>query len=519
MKRLVPFGFHGQVLVAQNGKILLNEGYGLANREQNIPNTAHTAFDTGSINKPFTAIAIMQLIEQGKLSLDTTLQQLYAGIPNDKASITIQHLLSHTSGLENYHMESDFQPMTQEEALDKIFNLPMIADIGSTYYYSNAAYGLLAIIIEMLSGQSYRDYMRDHILIPANMTQTGWYGERIWNENQVATGYVQGESCGSPYKWDAPQWALLGAGGLVHPVSDLFKAHEALKHNTLLSAETNQQMLDHELAWAVEHDTPHGFLVQHNGASMYGFSASFRRYLDHDIVITLAVNVSDGDNALAVDVENHIVDIVFGKNLSLPPTVNPSQNMNYQSGDFSDGNGGILRFTSNEKLLVSTMSPEATSWFFPLPDASTFHQTMREIAQAIAEHDLARFKALFAKPERVPAYQDNLNQYETELGQLQSTDYLGCSSLRHYTVAYIRLFFENGNRMLPLAWEGDTIAGRIPIDEDKASVINSIVYPQTENAVAGHNLLSGTSFTLTFTGNGAILATDSATITLSHIEN
>ena len=250
LTRAVPFGFHGQVLVAQNGEILLHEGYGWANREKQIPNTAQTAFDTGSINKVFTGIAIMQLVENGQIGLTDTLEKFFYGIPSDKKDITIEQLLQHRSGLDDYIGKHDFDPYTQEEALTKIFDTPLVSEPGKEYIYSNAGYVLMGILLENLTGQPYRDLMCNQVFQPANMQKTGWYSQRIWGEDEVATGYVKGENQKSPYEWDAPLWALLASGGLVHPLSDLFHAHEALKNNVILSEATQQQMVECELAMA-----------------------------------------------------------------------------------------------------------------------------------------------------------------------------------------------------------------------------------------------------------------------------
>jgi hypothetical protein len=149
-----------------------------------------------------------------------------------------------------------------------------------------------------------------------------------------------------------------------------------------------------------------------------------------------------------------------------------------------------------------------------LDNAVVFYQTMCAIADELLEHGYKTFKENFANPDRFGAYPELISQFESELGALQSVVYLGAMPFRGYIIATLRLFFEKENRVLSLAWSDGKIAGRFPYYQDKASVIECVAFPQDEQTIAGHDLLSGTSFTLTFADDGATLSTNHVQIHL-----
>ncbi|MCX6286167.1 MAG: serine hydrolase [Bacteroidetes bacterium] len=160
------FNFSGAVLVARNDSIILHKGYGLANREWNVQNTADTKFRIASNTKQFTAAAILQLEDQGKLSLDDKLSKYFTGFSYGD-TVTIHMLLTHSSGIRDFfELEPfrDIRPLSISKdslvALVKrqLFNFLPGKDIG----YSNSGYYLLGLIIEKCSGQSYEDYLTDH---------------------------------------------------------------------------------------------------------------------------------------------------------------------------------------------------------------------------------------------------------------------------------------------------------------------------------------------------------------------
>ena len=145
--RLSGFGFTGAVLVARDGQVLLEKGYGSADRKRNLPITKDTAFDIGSNTKDFTKMAILQLAEKKKLSLDDPITRFLENVPADKASITVAQLMDHTAGLGMYSGRDD-EKVTKEEFLRRVLTAPLSSEPGKRESYSNPGYGLLAAIVE-----------------------------------------------------------------------------------------------------------------------------------------------------------------------------------------------------------------------------------------------------------------------------------------------------------------------------------------------------------------------------------
>src|SRR5690242_7004197 len=163
--------FSGAVLVAQKSRIIFREAYGMANYELNVPNSPETRFHIASVSKPFTAVAILQLEEQGKLQVTDHVSRFLSDFPHGD-QITLEHLLTHTSGIHNVNDLPEYDtfarsPHSLPELVAKFAQLPLDFDPGSNYRYSNSNYNLLALILEKVSGESYGEYIRKHILAPA----------------------------------------------------------------------------------------------------------------------------------------------------------------------------------------------------------------------------------------------------------------------------------------------------------------------------------------------------------------
>jgi CubicO group peptidase (beta-lactamase class C family) len=174
--------FSGTVLIAKNGKLLFAHAYGYANHAFKVPNKLDTKFNLGSMGKMFTAVSILQLAQAGKLSLDDKLIKLVPDYPDkDIASkITIYQLLTHTSGLgdmfnEQYQDTPKDKFDTIQAHLPLFTGKPLLFEPGTKWSYSNAGFIVLGLVIERVSGQSYYEYVREHVFKPAGMTSTDNY--------------------------------------------------------------------------------------------------------------------------------------------------------------------------------------------------------------------------------------------------------------------------------------------------------------------------------------------------------
>jgi CubicO group peptidase (beta-lactamase class C family) len=234
----VAAGFSGAILVTHGGERVLVGGYGLADRERELPNREGTAFDVGSIMKTLTALAILRLEEDGALDLTDTLATLLPNVPADKAEITLLQIVQHRAGFDEYHdTMGDFEPMTRLEARARILEQELLFDPGSDEAYSNSGYTLLADVIETVSGATFTDFVRENVFVPSGMDHSGFYREELWQDVDTAIGY-DAESFGDndPATWPYT-WSLIGNGGLVSTVIDLERLVSALWDGALLGPE------------------------------------------------------------------------------------------------------------------------------------------------------------------------------------------------------------------------------------------------------------------------------------------
>ena len=249
--------FSGAVLVAKNGKTVFANAYGLADREKKTPNTLKTRFRLGSMNKMFTAVGTLQLVQSGKLDLKAPFGKYLTDYPNkDLASkVTIEQLLSHTGGTGDiFGPEFDKNRLELKALQDyvKLYgNRAGEFEPGSRWQYSNYGFLLLGVLIEKVSGQSYYEYVHDHIFKPAGMTGTASEPE----EQTVADrslGYTRFGGSSLRPNTDTLPYRGTSAGGGYSTVEDLLKFATALQTNKLLNAQYT------EMLTAGKTDTPMG---------------------------------------------------------------------------------------------------------------------------------------------------------------------------------------------------------------------------------------------------------------------
>lgn len=187
--------FSGVVLIAQDGKPFYHKAFGLADREKGIANKLNTKFDIGSMNKTFTRVVILQLVEEGKLKLKDKLSKILPEF-SDKifSKITVSHLLNHTAGFGDYYMSPGFfdAPIEEkniESLVKRIRQMPLLFKPGTENEYSNSGYILLGAIIEKITGKSYHQNVKDRIVIPLKLNET--YVEDKYNVPDRAIGYFK----------------------------------------------------------------------------------------------------------------------------------------------------------------------------------------------------------------------------------------------------------------------------------------------------------------------------------------
>jgi D-alanyl-D-alanine carboxypeptidase len=289
--------FSGAVLVARNGKPVFRKGFGLANREWSIPNDPTTKFRIGSITKQFTAAAILQLAEAGKLSIDDLVSKYYADAPAAWSDITIRHLLTHTSGIPDYtnipHFfeEDNKRDRTPEEILKLTSDKPLAFAPGSRFAYDNSGYVFLGYIIEKASGENYADYMQHHIFDPLGMKSTGYdFSETVLAKRAAG------------YKWDHEKIVNarflsmtepFSAGSLYSTVDDMLIWDRALRAGTLLKAASLQAMFTdyghaYGFGWIINDFSGHQHIA--HGGGINGFATQFDRFPKDKLTIVVFSN-------------------------------------------------------------------------------------------------------------------------------------------------------------------------------------------------------------------------------------
>ena len=229
-------GFSGSALVTVGGVQLVARGYGLADREHQIPNTPGTAYDLGSVMKDLTAAAIFKLQGENALTVRDSLAAIFDDVPPDKAAITLLQVIQHAAGFREYHdTEGDFEPMTRLEARQRILAQDLLFAPGSDDGYSNSGYTLLADVVEAVSGRDFTEYVAAELLDPAGMRDSGFFSDTTWDRVDTAIGYDAAVfQDNDPAHWPYT-WALVGNGGLVTTVGDLERWFAAVEGGAVLA--------------------------------------------------------------------------------------------------------------------------------------------------------------------------------------------------------------------------------------------------------------------------------------------
>ncbi len=293
-------GFSGTVLVAKNENILFEKSYGYANLAHRVPNKINTKFGIASMGKMFTAVAIMQLREQGKLDLNNKVGDLLPDYPNASVrdSVTIKQLLIHTGGLtdffnDKFEHQVKHSVRTLADYLEFFKDDDLLFSPGTSFSYSNAGYIVLGMVIEKLSEMNYHDYVKENIFLPAGMKNTDCYATDASIDN-LAEGYFKKDEDGI-WKTSVYMKGAKGssAGGAYSTTHDLLNFATALKKNTLISSESLSMMTTQQS----ENNYGYGFSLDefndievygHNGGA-HGVSAEIDIYKDLDyVVITLS---------------------------------------------------------------------------------------------------------------------------------------------------------------------------------------------------------------------------------------
>ncbi|MGD8536255.1 MAG: serine hydrolase domain-containing protein [Candidatus Aminicenantes bacterium] len=324
--------FSGAVLLAKNGRVVSQKAHGLAGRQEGVLNNVETRFNLASINKMFTAVAVAQLCEQGKMSYNDTIgKHLDSDWLSLKISekVQVKHLLSHTSGIsiskgddnlvylqkyisKKFRRIDDYKIMTQDAFLK--------TDPGKESSYSNIGFHLLGAIIEKISGKTYYDYIQAHIFDVAGMKDSG-FDELDRLEPNTARGYVK-ELKDGKVTWRSNEsdcnWKGTPAGGAYSTVGDLLKFERALMNNSLVSKETRDLLFTPKKELGAR-SYGYGFTVRQFGEQLKvghtggytGINNSFSMYLNNGYTVIILCNIDLISGSAVSDIEFFISGLFF----------------------------------------------------------------------------------------------------------------------------------------------------------------------------------------------------------------
>ena len=309
------------LLVAKGGKVVLAEGFGLANVELRVPVKPETIFQSGSVGKQFTATAVMMLVEEGKVGLDDPLTKYFKDSPKSWNEVTVRELLSHTAGFGDYPKDFDFRKdWTEDEELKLIEGIPLAYPPGTKWDYSNLGYVTLGILIHRVSGEFYGDFLGQRIFRPLGMTSTRIISEADIVPNRSA-GYRLAKGELTNQEWVAPMVNTTADGSLYFSILDLAKWDAALYTEKLLKRSSLDLMWtpvklrngqpnkgNYGFGWFIEQRQGHR-CIHHDGA-WQGFQTAIDRYVDDQLTVVALANL---EGAKPGEITRHVAEMYLAE--------------------------------------------------------------------------------------------------------------------------------------------------------------------------------------------------------------
>ena len=385
--------FSGSILIAKGGEILINKGYGMANYELNVINTPQTKFRIGSVTKQFTAMLVMMLKEGGVLDVNDSISKFISDYPNgDK--ITIHQLLTHTSGIPDLLGLDNFEdfkrdPSTPQKTVEFFKNEPLEFEPGTKYEYSNSNYVLLSYIIELVTGKSYEEFIKESIFVPLEMKNTGMDSPSKLITNR-ADGYYPAKDgiVNAPY---IDMSIPTGGGGLYSTVEDLYKWDRALYTEKLVTKKTLEKIFtpyaeDYCYGWQKAEEFGHN--CYRHGGSIEGFIAEIDRFPDDDVCIIVLSNFI---NTPVREIVKDLTAMLFGEHYELPVSkkvveVSPEILESY-SGTYEIAAENTLEVSYSDSKLFISPPGQPPIEIFPESEAKFFVKAFNADMSFIKDND------------------------------------------------------------------------------------------------------------------------------------
>lgn len=292
------------IAIVKEGVLVRAQGYGYANLEHQVPVHPDTVFQSGSIGKMFTAVAVMLMVEDGKLDLDESIRTYLPDAPAAWAPITARHLLTHTSGINGnpgFDLRKDY---TEDELLKIFYQAKLEFPVGERWDYSNTAYALAGILVNKVGGKPYHQVLKERVFAPLGMRTAGLIDDRGIVPNRAA-GY-ENERDGTlvNQQWVAPTGNSTGDGALYLTVLDYVKWEAGVRARKILKPESWRQVFTpvrltsgktypYGFGWALDNFAGHP--SQGHGGSWQGFTTHYQHYLERDTAVIALTNLSGGN--------------------------------------------------------------------------------------------------------------------------------------------------------------------------------------------------------------------------------
>lgn len=354
--------FNGSVLVSKNGQILVEKGFGLANFTLNKKNTPKSIFQIYSITKTFTSSVILKLVEENKLSLSDHLSKFYPNYPQGD-SITIEHLLTHTSGIYDYTRGNNMPDQTEKSFVEFEKTKPLDFKPGTNWNYSNSNYYFLGFIIQKITGLSYEKAVAEYIFNPLRMTQSGFAFKNLNSENK-AIGYEVFTAINKKESMVYEPPGPFAAGGIYSTIEDLYKYYNGLKSFKILKKETLEKAYTpyqgyYGYGWMVN-TMFNKKTIGHSGWGA-GFTSQFIQIDEDKACIIILSNVEKDLNTLV----GNILKILNNKPIRIPKEVFlEKEELRKFEGTYKVDDMAIYVSIQNNRLIAQP-TQQAPNIFYP----------------------------------------------------------------------------------------------------------------------------------------------------------
>jgi CubicO group peptidase (beta-lactamase class C family) len=521
LSALAVYGMSGSIVVAKDGQVIVHKSYGLADRSAGVALATDMPMLIGSLSKQFVAAAILKLEAQGRVRVTDTLGRFFEDVPDDKRTITIHQLLTHTAGLEYLPGGELFAPMERADVMRATLAVPLKSAPGAGFAYSNLGYTLIAGIIERVAGTRFEDYIRKELMAPAGMRHTGFETDTgAWRSRLTVHSYTgsadEGPASAFPI---APK--LTGAGSVVTTVADLYRWELALNGSAVLPDSSRRKLFTphvdaggparYAYGWNVITTVRGTKLLAHAG-DIGGYNADFRRYVDEGLVVIFISNARAAGGGYREAVMNNVSLLVSGAPYAAAPDVVEldAHRLDTFTGRYRLSSGELVRlWRDGAHLLVGAERQEGIGLLSgAAPDdsasAAVYNERTLSIARDLASGDFTAFQRVLTPSLPFDEARDEigrlLRSYADSLGPLRETVVLGTAVLSKTSArTYWRLVYERGSVMQEWSWKGGVITG---LDGELESAMTTLLAPTSPTTASSFDPFTGRTISIAMADRG-----------------